>query len=191
MKLLNEAKNADYVFISVMGPHAQEKENDIFARKTEDINKVGESFWVSRIDEKFVEECRGRLKGDVGYLLLVNSSADGNGASDTKIVEKATHFSKDKEKWSEIDAGISQVTGNLGKGVTAYYFDDIVECDEPIDLDYYSEVDEDSKAIKFRQGYSNVFAKKNVIKLEGGMKSSKRKIVAVLRLKYPYIVWVK
>ena len=61
MNLLNEAKKADYVFISVMGPHAQESEKEIFDRKAVDIDKSGESFWVSRINQKFIEECNNKL----------------------------------------------------------------------------------------------------------------------------------
>ena len=187
--LLNEAINADYVFISGMGPHANEDEDKILARKANDIKKVGESFWVSRIDEKFVEECHRKLEGKPGYLLLVESSGDN-----TKIGESAKQYSENKTNWKDIDASISQVTGKLGKGATAYYFDDIEFFDMPneiVDLDKYSEGNDYERAIKFRQGHSNVFAKKSDVKMPDGMKSHERRVVAVLRLKYPYVVWVR
>jgi hypothetical protein len=92
--------------------------------------------------------------------------------------------------WNKIDTKISPVTGNLGNGATAYYYDGIEMYQEQIDLDYYSEEGK-SEAIRFILGKSNVFAKKNKTKQKGGMKSSVRKIVAVLRLKAPYVVWVK
>lgn len=189
--ILNEAKNADCVFISVMGPHAQESEKEIFDRKALDIDKSGESFWVSRINQKFIEECNDKLKGEAGYLILVESSNGGKSAADTKGSKAATNYSKDKMNWIKIDPKISPVTGNLGKnGATAYYYDGIEMCQEQIDLDYYSEEGK-TGAIKFMLGKSNVFANKNKTKQTGGMKSSIRKIVAVLRLKAPYVVWVK
>ena len=190
MSLLTEAKKADYVFISVMGPHAQESEKEIFDRKALDIDKSGESFWVSRINQKFIEECNDKLKGKTGYLILVESSNDGKSAANTKGSKAATHYSKDKMNWNKIDTKISPVTGNLGNGATAYYYDGIEMYQEQIDLDYYSEEGK-SEAIRFILGKSNVFAKKNKTKQKGGMKSSVRKIVAVLRLKAPYVVWVK
>lgn len=190
MSLLNNAQTADYVFISVMGPHARESEKDIIDRKVLDIDKSGESFWVSRINERFIEDCTRKLKGKAGYLILVESSNDGESATNTKGSKAATHYSKDRVNWSKIDTKISPVTGNLGNGATAYYYDGIEMCQEQIDLDYYSEEGK-SEAIKFILGKSNVFAKKNKTKQTGGMKSSVRKIVAVLRLKAPYVVWVK
>ena len=199
ISLLNEAKNADYVFISVMGPHAQEKEDVILKRKTDDIKNYGESFWVSGIDEGFFTECRKVLDGKAGYLILVESSGNGTSAVDTKFSEPATKYSEDKKEWKDIR--ISNVTGNMHKdGTPAYYFDNIelyedeeapISLNYYINLNYYSENDNELEAIKFRQGRSNVFAKKNETKLKGGMKSPNRKIVAVLRLIYPYVVWVK
>lgn len=192
MSLLNEAKKTNCVFVSVMGPHAQESEKEIFDRKALDIDKVGESFWVSKINMNFIEKCYDILKGKVGYLILVESSNNGKSAADTKYSKAATHYSYDKMNWSKIDSKISPVTGNLGKkGATAYYYDGIEMCDDWIDLEYYGEVGNETEAIKFILGKSNILAKKNKDKLKGGMKSSKRKIVAVLRLKSPYVVWVK
>lgn len=132
MSLLTEAKKADYVFISVMGPHAQESEKEIFDRKVLDIDKSGESFWVSRINQKFIEECNDKLKGKAGYLILVESSNDGKSAANTKGSKAATHYSKDKVNWSKIDPKISPVTGNLGNGATAYYYDGIELCQDAV-----------------------------------------------------------
>lgn len=188
--LLNEAKNADYVFISVIGPHAQESEKEIIDRKALDLDKTGESFWVSKINERFIEDCSRKLNGKAGYLFLVESSNDGKSAADTKVSKAATQYSKDKMNWINIDNKISTVTGNLGNGATAYYYDSIELFQEQIDLDFYSEEGK-REAIKFCRGYSNVFAQKNITPLPRGMKSHVRKIVAVLRLKSPYVVWVK
>lgn len=191
--LLSEAINAEYVFISVMGPHANESEEEIFARKTDDIKKAGESFWVSKINKEFVDECRSKLHDKTGYLILVKSSGKGKAADNTKTEEEAKQYSEEKTNWKDIDHRISPVTGKLGKGATAYYFDGIEMCNDERDLDlnFYGEGNDYLKAIKFRQGHSNVFAKKSEIKMPEGMKSHERSIVAVLRLKYPYVVWVR
>lgn len=196
--LLEQAKKADYVFISVMGPHANETPEEIYEKKNEDLKRFGESFWVSGVDEQFITECKRKLKGKVGYLILVESSGDGKSAADTKGSEPATKYSENRVNWKEIN--VPNVTGNMHKdGTPAYYFDKIELYEEReapinlsynINLNYYSE-DGKKEAIKFRQGRSNVFAKKNTAKLSGGMNSHERKIVAVLRLKYPYVVWVK
>ena len=187
LNLLNAAKNADYVFISVMGPHAQEKEDEIFRRKTDDIKGYGESFWVSGINENFITECREKLNGKSGYVILVESKS----AVDTKNSQYATQYSEDNVNWKDIEAGISPVSGKFPN--RAYCFDDIEYCEDiadNIDLDYYEDTNK-LGAIKFWLGYSNVFAKKSAIRMSGGMKSHERKIVGVLRLKYPYVVWVK
>jgi hypothetical protein len=185
--LLNAAKNADYVFISVMGPHAQEKEDEIFRRKTGDLKECGESFWVSGVNERFIAECREKLNCKTGYLILVNGNA-----SDTESNTPATKYSEDKTIWKDIDANLTPVTGKLPN--KAYFFDDIeiLKTQDTIDLDYYEDTIS-LGAIKFGCGnsYSNVFAKKNDSQMPGGMKNHERKIVAVLRLKYPYVVWVK
>ena len=193
MNLLNAAKNADYVFISVMGPHAQESENDIFQRKAKDIDDAGESFWVSKINKKYIEECIQKLNGKNGYLILVEASNNGKSACDTTGSKHATHYSTDKTNWNKIDDRISPVTGSLGNGATAYYYDgmELYNKENQIDLNYYCEVGNESESIRFQRGKSNVFAKKNETNLNGGMKSSIRRIVAVLRLKSPYVVWVK
>lgn len=190
--LLNAAKNADYVFISVMGPHASEKPDEIYKRKTADIVKCGKSFWVSKIYNRFIDECKNH-KAELGdlYLILVESSGNGKSAVDTKVSKRATKYSEKRTKWEDIDTNISKVTGNLPKnGATAYYFDDIEMCNDSIDLNKYSEYNT-SQALAFLRGKSNVFAKKHSTPLPGGMKSHERKIVAVLSLKAPYVVWVK
>ena len=193
MSLLNDAKTAKR--ISVMGPHARETEKEIFERKIHDIVKCKESFWVSRINKVFIEKCRNELNGEPMYLILVESSNNGKSAVDTKNTIVATKYSEDKINWKTIDANLSHVTGKLGKnGATAYYYDDIELCEkseEYLDLNYYSEDDKKSVPIKFIIGKSNVFAQKQKVKLKGVMKNSIRKIVAVLRLKAPYVVWVK
>lgn len=184
--LLNQAINADYVFISVMGAHANESPKEIYKRKIGDIKKCKESLWLSRINEGFITECRRVWKGKVGYLILVNGNAS-NTESDTP----ATKFSEDKTIWKDIDANLTPVTGKLNKkGTPAYCIDDIVLCQDPIDLNYYEDTIR-LGAIKFSRGYSNVFARSNATPLPGGMKDHKREIVAVLRLKAPYVVWVK
>lgn len=186
--LLNQAINADYVFISVMGTRVQLNKDALLRRKTNDIKRHGESFWVSGINEKYIKECRGKYKGMPGYVILVKSKSKVN----NKNLKTATHYSEDNINWIDINANISPVMGKLPS--EAYYFDDIeiINTKNTIDLDYYEDTI-NSGAIKFGRGntYSNVFAKKSKNKMSGGMKSHERKIVAVLRLKYPYVVWVK
>lgn len=188
--LLNAAKNAEYVFISVMGPHANEKEEEIYKRKYNDIVRCGEGFWLSGVNERFFNECRKQLNGKVGYLILVESSGNGRSAVNTTGSDPATQYSEDIINWKDIDANITPVTGKLPN--KAYYFDDIeiITTQDEIDLDYYEDTFK-SGAIIFGRGYSNVFAKKNLTQLQDCMKSHIRKIVAVLRLKAPYVVWVK
>ena len=188
--LLYSALNAKYVFISVMGPHANETENDIYTKKLNNIKICGKSFWVSRIFKKYIEESRRKLNRETGYLILVESKS----ATDTKEAQTATKYSENQKIWEDIDYQLNDVTGYFYKnGATAYYFDKIELCNKPIkiDLNDYVEAKDYLKAIKFWLGHTNVFAKKSNIKMHKGMKSHERKIVAVLRLKYPYVVWVK
>lgn len=186
--LLNQAINTDYVFISVMGTRVQLNEDELLRRKTDDIKRHGESFWVSDINEKYIKECREEYKGMPGYVILVKSKSKVN----NKNLKTATHYSEDNINWKDINANISPVMGKLPS--EAYSFDniEIINTKNIIDLDCYEDTI-NSGAIKFGSGntYSNVFAKKSAVKLPGGMKDHKREIVAVLRLKAPYVVWVK
>lgn len=186
--LLNQAINADYVFISVIGSRTQVIQDELFRRKKDDINRHKKSFWVSDVNERFIAECREKLYGRQGYVILVKSKSKVN----NKNLKTATHYSGDNVNWKAIGTNVSPVTGKLPS--EAYYFDgiEIINSQNDIDLDYYEDT-VNSGAIKFGSGntYSNVFAQKSAIKLSGGMKSHKRKIVAVLRLKAPYVVWVK
>jgi hypothetical protein len=75
---------------------------------------------------------------------------------------------------------------------TAYFFDKIEKSNGIIDLNFYSDSSEEkNSAVRFMLGKSNIFAKRCKNRKSIGMSNPKRNVVAVLRLKKPYVVWIK
>lgn len=188
MSMLEDALNSNSLFISVIGPHAGESVSQILERKQNDIAKADESFWIAKVAKKDMERSKTE---NPAYVLLVESSSKGRGAGATKKTVKATEFSKDGINWRRINKSISDVTGNINSGTTAYRFDkcEILDSDQTINLKDYETIN--GNAIRFNSFNSNILSKPAKNRHQDGMKDSNRRIVAVLRLKDENVVKVR
>ena len=188
-------KKQEYVIFSVIGTHAGELQQEIFKRKTEDINKVGYTFWLFKsnqakpdIVQAFCKKAKKRNR-DV-FCLFIESSTP-NGAKPTKINTLAKSYSADNKRWSVLLKGLSPVTGEINKSAYALIFNSLKQIDNEVNLweyaDYLTE-----KAIKIRLGNSTLCAvRKNTSEKTDKMKSPNRKIIAIAKLHEPYCVWLK
>jgi hypothetical protein len=85
-----------FVFLSVIGPHAGESENEIFERKMKDIETVGVTYWLTRshgAKPGMVQDiCREALihQNEVNCFFIEPSKRGG--AVPTSALIKATSF---------------------------------------------------------------------------------------------------
>lgn len=185
-----------YVVLSVMGPHAGEESNKIFARKIRDIYTIGNTFWVVHspsakpdIVQRLCSKA-SQHKYNIYCILLAASSA--NGAEDTKTTKKAKRFSTDGLEWESLPYGLSKVTGNITNSTCALIIDEFVFRKFDIDLWNYANFVNTRKPIIFRRGESTVCAiKKDTSTYPDRMKSHVRSVIAVGKLAKPYAVWLR
>ncbi|KAH3758108.1 phosphatidylinositol-4-phosphate 5-kinase [Pelomyxa schiedti] len=133
------------------------------------------------------------------WCLFVAPATPG-GAKDTTKSVNATEVSLDGgATWAPLDKGLTPVNGKLSKnGSLAFVFDKIFEVPEGqeiVDLwDFaaYPGSGPSPVPLKLYLGGSTVLGKRcDTSKIPGGVKSHKRKLVAVARFAFPYCVMVK
>ena len=192
MTLHKEAMSSPRCIISVMGDHAGEDVDTIFDRKTDDINRVGKTFWLMKspkarpaLVQKICEPCPI-------YIFFVEPATKG-GARPTTTGDAAKEYSSDGQLWHPIPEGLSPVTGKLDKGAAALVFDVMTRAVVgKLDLWGYADFSDAQKPTKFILGCSTVCAvKKDMTSHPSRMKSRYRGIVAVARLADPYCVWLR
>jgi len=187
---------SDYYVISVMGPHAGESEQEIFNRKIEDTYKIGKTFWLMRSWQAkplMVQSiCReAETKNNSVFSIFVAPSSVG-GATPTKTSEAAQHYSKDGNKWKELPAGLTPVTGKIGSNAYALIFNELKLAQGNINLWQYADFFKQDKPIKIAQGASTLCAvKKDMSRHKDKIKSNYRKIVAIGKLCEPYCAWLR
>lgn len=188
--------DAKYAVLSVMGPHAGEDEETIFARKIDDTRKCGKTFWLVRstkanpaLIQKLAEEAQ--TDGTHVSCIFVAPSSPG-GAQPTANSQVASMYSPDGENWSSMPNRMTPVTGKLDRGAYALVFDELSLAEGEVDLWGYGNFKDPSKPIHFRLGASTVCAvKRDTSSHPRRMKSHIRRVVAVGRLCAPYAVWVR
>lgn len=189
MDFFEDNISSEYVFFSIVGSHAGEEIQNILERKENDIRNAGESFWVAKTTKKDREAIKNIPKGTSLSLVLIESANKGKAAQPTKIAKKAKEFSTEDEYWQPLPPHISAVTGNINNGATAFYCDKYEKGGQVVDLNDY--VKFNGEPIRFNQFTPTILAKSAKGKKTNALKSSKRKVVAILRLKSPCIVHIK
>jgi hypothetical protein len=187
----------EYNVVSVMGPHAGEDSDAIFARKIADIRNAGRTFWVIRSHKAkpdMIQTIGSAIRGNSGEPLcaFLAPSAPG-GAVPTKTSSAATEYSADRSEWQSLPAGITPVTGQITQSACALVFDQIVLCESSmLDLWQYADFFNPDQPVKIRQGASTVgVVCKDTFAHPDRMKSHIRQVIAVGRLTEPFAVWLK
>jgi hypothetical protein len=108
--------------ISVMGEHAGEGVDNIFARKIVDIQQTGKTFWLVRSPKSRPEHVQKICATSPGYAIFIEPATKG-GARPTIEAEAAREYSPDKSHWRRLPGGLSPVTGKLDSAATALVFD--------------------------------------------------------------------
>lgn len=192
MPLLNEALSSPRCIISVIGDHAGEDINTIFKRKTNDIKKIGKTFWLMKSPKAQPAQVQAICKPSPAYIIFVEPATKG-GARPTAIEDAAKEYSHDGQAWHPIPYGLSPVTGKLDMGAAALVLDVMTtDVSGALDLWGYADFSDLQKPIKFILGCSTACAiKKDMTQHPDRMKSRYRGIVAVARLAEPYCVLLR
>jgi len=192
MTILETAQECPECVISVMGDHAGEDSNTIFARKKADIDRKGTTFWLVRSPKARPPQVQKICKSVLSYTIFIEPATKG-GARPTIKEDAAKEYSKDGLLWHQLPKGLSPVTGKLDIVATALVFDKIkTDVYGTLDLWEYAEAFDIHKPLRFILGCSTVCAvQKNMKSNSQKMKSRYRKILAVARLAEPYCVWLR
>ena len=187
--------NAEYVIISVMGPHAGKSETEIFERKIKEIQNCCKSFWLYRsyAAKPNTVQSLCKVAGEKqmqAYCIFIEPA--GGTAQPTKERNVAAEYSQDNKRWVRIPSCI-KVTGKI-KNAYALVFDEINRLDEEVSLNLwdYSEFERPGKALEIRQGRSTLCAVKTSSEHASEKVSSKiRRIMACARLEDPFAIWLR
>lgn len=185
--IVSRALDSDYCIFSIVGPHGGESLESILERKKADIINGNMSFWNVNLSENVIDDIRKTLGKRRSYVILLEGSSN-----DTKGRDIAKSYSVDNLNWNEIPSNISKVSGNLSNSATAFVYNNLETiCNTSVDLNLYNEVSDASKAVKFSNFKSTIFARKRKNKRSDGMKNHERNIIGVLGIEYPYVVYLK
>ena len=187
----------DYNLFSVMGPHAGEDSDAIFARKIADIRNAGWTFWVVRSHKakpdmiQTIGASVGKRSGKPLCAFLAPSSPGG--AAPTKTSSAATEYSANQSGWQSLPSGITPVTGQMTRTTCALVFDQLcLQTSVVVDLWRYADFFAPEQPVRIRQGASTLGVIRGDTSVHPHrMKSHLRQVMAVGRLVHPFAVWVR
>lgn len=192
MSLLQEALDAPWCVISVMGAHAGEGVDVIFDRKVADCQMTGQTFWVTKSAKARPGQVQELCGSSAGCAIFVEPATPG-GARPTTRAERATEYSADQLHWLALPPGIGPVTGQLDGAATALVFDRLsTDVEGVLDLWRYADAASPDLPVRLKLGLSTICAlRKDTASHPNRMKSRYRGVVAVGRLMEPYCAWVR
>lgn len=202
MDPLNIVLNCPRCIISVVGDHAGEEPAKIFARKSDDIKKVGRTFWCYLSRSANPVQVQQLCADGAAYALFVKPFAKGGARPTTNSdPSREYNYSPDPShpnhpapnEWLRLPKGLGAVTGNLDAQAFALVFDElqIVE-DGMLDLWNYGQFQNGKNPVIFNQTCSTACAVRQDTSNHGAhMKSHEREIVAVAHLVTHYAVWLR
>ena len=194
------------VLLSVIGDHAGCTVEENYARKIHDIAQCGESFWLMKsasarfddlsqfckAEEKEIESEKEKEK--YVFILWIAAGSKG-GAKPTSTSTAVTAISADGEAWQPYPTaqGMGALTGRLDRHTVALRLDAIAVVERRgIVVDLWEYESQHGGAVKLRIGASTVCATRGeTSEHPARMKSHLRKLVAIGRLKHPFVYWVK
>lgn len=187
---------AKYLVISVIGEHADESADMIFARKIKDTENIGITFWVinsrNAKPEMVQSLCEYAKNNNEDALAIFIKPSVSGGARPTKTNECSVGFSKDHSNWVAFPEGIGPVTGRIDRGACALVFSQLKLVQDNIDLRHYADFLNQHKPVRIIQGSSTICAvEKDMSGNPDVMKSHNRNVVAIGKLHEPYCVWLK
>jgi hypothetical protein len=187
----------EYCLFSVMGPHAGESSEVIFARKIADVQNTGQTFWVVRshkakpdmIQAVGASACSRSHHALCAFL----APSSPGGAAPTKTASAANEHSTDRQQWQAMPTGITPVTGQMTLSTCALVFDQLrLLTSAIVDLWQYADFFDPESPVIIRQGASTLgVTRRGTSAHPDRMKSHLRQVIAVGRLVRPFAVWLR
>jgi hypothetical protein len=189
--MLEPAFDSDTCIISVMGDHAGEDTAKIFARKQDDISKIGFTFWLTR-SYKSKPNLIATIDDKCPLFVIFIAPSKTGGSRPTTVSDTATQFMRPDGVWTNLPIGLGPVTGKLGKASYAFVFDylELIKGRE-IDMWAYAELENPEMPINPKLGCSTICAiRRDMLHSSGKLSKQYRKVIAVGRLTGDRCVWV-
>jgi len=189
----NDFSAYPFVFWSPVGPHCGESVTDIFARKTEEINKVGFTLWsFSKLSIDRVNTIRRELGGNHCYVFCVYNKKNRDPAKSGDKTHWANQISPNKLQWLNIPHGVETGHPSIDSdGITssAYVVKSIKLINDkivfPADIFLLKQNKWESQCGLGRFG-------QKFLRYNQNAKERKSKcLMAIMRLEYPYVVWCR
>jgi hypothetical protein len=137
--ILESALAADHLILANAGSHAKEAWHKIIARKSADIGRTNHTVWVVNSNAARPEAVQLFCKDhDARYVIFVNRLRDAKGGDGTSSDHPARTYSKDDLKFDKLEGGLSEVTGDIKRSTTGFWFDALEEVSSgSVDLGCY------------------------------------------------------
>ena len=183
------------VIISVIGYHGGSSPDMILQRKSNDILKIGKTYWLHRSYKAKPEIIQKACTG-ISYCFFIAASGTSStkpyGVSQpTRIDEVAKEWSIDKENWVPFIVEQSVVSGKVKDGMAhALVFDQLETIKEDIEVDLWDYEENLGGALRFYPNACSICCK-NAIVRQVTPKSRMRKLIAIGRLCKPFSVWLR
>ena len=182
----------NHSIVSIIGNHAGEGTNEIFRRKSTDIERIGQTFWLVKSFKARPPQVQQFCEAESTVYTIFIESATKNGARPTTTEDAAKECSVDRVTWNPLPPGMGPVTGKIDGNASALVFDELTVVNGILDLWSFADFQNPQVPLKFMLGCSTVCAvRKDMTEHPDKIKSRHRKIVAVARLAKPYCVWLR
>jgi hypothetical protein len=186
--ILESALAADHLILANAGSHAKEGWHKIIARKSADIGRAKHTVWVVNSNAARPDAVQLFCKDhDARYVIFVNRAREGKSGDGTSRDHQARIYSMDGLKFDKLDGGLSEVTGDIKRSTTGFWFDALEEVSSgSLDLGCYVK-DGDRKVLDRFWPSDSAYP----VRRTRDARSGAYQILAVGRLASPFAVWLQ
>jgi hypothetical protein len=186
--ILESALAADHLILANAGSHAKQAWHKIIARKSADIGRAKHTVWVVNSNAARPDAVQLLCKDhDARYVIFVNRVRDAKGGDGTSRDHPARTYSEDNLKFDKLDSGLSEVTGDIKRSTTGFWFDALEEeLSGSLDLGCYVKVGDGKVLDRFWPSDSAY-----PVRRARDARSGSYQILGVGRLASPFAVWLQ
>jgi hypothetical protein len=188
LSILDSALAADHLILANAGSHAKQTWHKIIARKSADIGRTKHTVWVVNSNAARPDTVQSFCKTyGACYVIFVNRVRDGTAGNGTSRDHPATHYSVDRLKFDKLDGGLSEVTGDIKRSTTGFWFDALEEVTSgSLELGCYLKASDGQVLDRFWPSDSAYPVRRARDACPG-----RYQILAIGRLALPFAVWLK
>jgi len=186
--ILESALAADHLILANAGSHAKQSCHKIIARKSADIGRTNHTVWVVNSNAARPDAVQLICKNHGAcYVIFVNRVRDGKAADGTSRDHEARSYSIDGLKFVKLDGGLTEVSGDIKRSTTGFWFDALEEeSSGSLDLGCYVKAGDGKVLDRFWPSDSAY-----PVRRAHDVRPGSYQILAVGRLAAPFAVWLK